>query len=394
MKSLILNIEEENLNFIVLILGIIADIASFIVVVGFLDGDYRDYIVLFILPFGILLRVLEKKVRWFKIHAKYIYMLCPCFATVTAVISNDGKYSAITQFYFMWLIMAVAYCDKNMVLFCSSATIATNIGALIFFPEPMLKIDNLTIWGYIFIIYLMETILAMIIANRMRNLIEQAAQIKMYEDELVYYEQLEKKDEKYSEVIHDLSHYFQAIGELAREGYCAPILKLTEELNLNLAQNERIIYINHKVVNAILSEKGREAFEKNINFDVYIEPGIEFGKTMDCDLVAIIGNLMDNALEAAGHCTGEKRKVALRMFMEKDGRVCVIKVINFFVQKPHIHKSGFLTSKTEKGLHGIGLRSVKNTAEKYSGYLQCLVDEECFTAILILPVQKNDAAPN
>lgn len=254
----------------------------------------------------------------------------------------------------------------------------------------MLKLDNLTIWFYIFIMYLMETFLAAIVANYMRSLIEQARQAKTYEDELSYLEQLEKKDEKHSEFVHNLSHYFKTIGELAREQHSEQILRLVEELNLNLLQNERTIYTNHKVTNAVLSEKAREAEEKNIHFDAYVEPGIQFGRVSDSDLVVMLGNLMDNAIEAAAGCMGEKRKIVLRIFMEKDGRVCVVKVVNYFPQKqkPLFYKNGFITSKKEKGLHGFGIKSTRNTAEKYGGYMQWLIEEECFFAIIILPVQK------
>lgn len=392
MKLNILNMEEEKINFVALVFGMLALLGSFIVVVGFLDGNLKDYIALAFLPFGVLLRILEQKIKWFKKYAKYVYMACPSFATVIVVVSNDGKYAAITQFYFMWLIIAVAYCDVKMVVFCSVTVIASNIGALILFPEAMLKLDNYTIWFYIFIIYLMETFLAVIIAKQMRSLIEQAALARQYEDELSYFEQLEKKEEKHREFLHNLSHYFKAIGELAREEQCGQILNLVEELNLSMMKNERIIYTSHKVVNAVLSEKTRMSLEKDIIFDAYVEPGVCFGKTADSDLVAMLGNLLDNAIEAAQHCIGEKRKVILRIFMEKEGHVCVMKLINCFAetQKPLRYKSGFLTYKNEKGLHGIGVKSVKKTAEKYGGYLQCLIEEESFTAILILPVQKSD----
>lgn len=350
MKSAILtvlNIEEERLNLIVLVFGIIADIASWAVVVGFLDGGMKDSIVLCAVPLGILLRILEKKVELVRKYAKYLYMLCPCFATVVVVVGNSGKYSAITQFYIMWMILAVAYCDVKMVYFYSATTIATNLGALIFFPEAMLKIDTFIIWFYILIIFSMEVILAAIIAGRLRGLIEQAGRSQKYEDELAYFEQLEKKEEKHSEMIHNLNHYFTAIGELAREEDNEQILKLTEELNQSILQNERIIYTSHKVANAILSEKAREAVEMGISFDIYVEPGVQFGRTSNSDLVAMLGNLAANALEAADRCSGDKRNVVLRIFMEKEGRVCVTKIVNYFDKKykPVPHKGGFVTSK-------------------------------------------------
>lgn len=382
----LLKIEEEHVNNIAFSFGALFSIVAFIVVVGFLDGAPRDSIVLGLLAVCFFIRFLEKRADWFKKYVKYAYMTIPFWGTCILIVSNDGKFAAATQVYFMWLILAVAYYEVSVVLFCSAVTIVSTVGAIIFFPEAMLKLDNLTIWFYIFVIYLMATLLAAIIAKRMRNLIEQTRQLRMYEGELSYLEQLEKQEEKHREFIHNINHYFMAIGELAREEHCEQIMSLIQELNLNLTQNERTIYTNHKVVNAVLSEKAREALENHIDFDIYVEAGIQFGETADSDLVAMLGNLLDNALEAVKHCTGEKRKIILRIFMEKEGRICVIKLVNYFTEKPLRQKNGFISSKRGNGLHGIGIKSVENTIKRYHGYLQCLVEDETFSAILILPV--------
>lgn len=388
MKLSILSVEEERINSIAFGFGVLSAIGAFIVVVGFLEGSPRDSIVLTVLIVGLLIRFFEKNVQGFKKYAKYAYMAMPFCATYVIVISNDGKFAAVTQFYFMWLMLSIAYYDVKVVLFCSGVTIISTAGAMIFFPDAMMQLDNLTIWFYIFTIYLMATILAAVIANRMRNLFEQAEQAKMYEMESIYLEQLEKKEEKHSEFIHNINHYFVAIGELAREEHCEQIMNLMQELKLNLTQNERIIYTNHKVVNAVLSDKVREAQENQIGFDIYVEPGIQFGEVTNGDLVVMLGNLLDNALGAAKLCEKEKRRIILRIFKEKDGRVCVVKLVNYFVKKPVRHKTGFISTKREKGRHGIGIKSVENVIKKYEGYLQCLVEEECFSAILIIPLRK------
>lgn len=392
-KHKVLNMEEERVNAIAFLFGVFVSVGAFIVVVGFLGGGVRDSIVLMILIKDILIRFLEKRVRRFQKYAKYAYMTLPFSATCVLIVSNDGKFAAVTQFYIMWLMLSVAYCDVALVLFCAAVTVVSTVGALIFFPEAMLLLDNLTIWFYIFTIYSMATLLAAIIAWRMRNLIQQARQAKMYETELVYLEQLQKKEEQHSEFIHNINHYFKAIGELAREEHCGQIMDLVEELNLNLMQNERIIYTSHRMVNAVLSGKAQEAAELGVRFDVYVEPNVHFGETAQSDLAAILGNLLDNALEATVDCRGEKRTITLKIFMENEGSVCVIKLMNYFVKKPVRYKAGFISTKKGHGQHGIGIRSVENTAKKYGGYLQCIVEEERFIAILILPVRNLQKLP-
>ena len=386
-KINILDLEEEKVNQMAFVFASLAALSAWAMVRGFLDGPSKDNFILIMPFFGILTQILVKKLKWLKKYVKYLYISLPFWSSIVLVIDGEGRFAAISQLYFMWLSLIIAYCDVKMVVLSAVSTVICTAGTIWLFPEAMLKIDNLTVWIYICVVYIMATVLAAIIAKRMRNLLEQARKLRSYEDELVYLEQLEKKEEKHSEFIHNVNHYFKAIGELAREEHCEQIMNLMEELNINLMQNERIIYTHHKMINAVVSEKMSEAVDLKLDFDAYVEPGVQFGEVSSSDWVVMLGNLLDNAFEAGKQCEGEKRKIVLRIFMEKDGNVCVVKLKNHFVRKPRRHKSAFISTKKEKGLHGIGIKSVENTIEKYNGYLQSLVEDETFTSILILPVK-------
>ena len=61
-----------------------------------------------------------------------------------------------------------------------------------------------------------------------------------------------------------MNHYFVAIGELAREDCSERIVNLVQELNGKILQNEQMVYTNHRVLNAILSQKSSEAEEMQI----------------------------------------------------------------------------------------------------------------------------------
>ena len=113
---------------------------------------------------------------------------------------------------------------------------------------------------------------------------------------------------------------------MAREENCENIVKLVEELNGNLRKSERIIYSKYKVLNAILAEKVNEAKEHNIKLEVYVEPLINLDGIKDGDLVSMMGNLLDNALEAAMQCEEGKRKIYLWI-----GRIIYLVSSNRFI---------------------------------------------------------------
>ena len=92
------------------------------------------------------IRLLEKKALWFKKYAKYAYMTLPIWCTAALVIDNEGKFAAVTQAYFFYLALSIAYCDVKMVFCCAGTTIFSTVGALVCFPEAMFKLDTPIIW--------------------------------------------------------------------------------------------------------------------------------------------------------------------------------------------------------------------------------------------------------
>lgn len=386
MKIDILNMEEEQVNTITFFAGLFIPITGYLFVKIFLQGTTRDAVALIMAVFSILVRIFQKKLGS---AAKYAYMFMPLVGAFVILISGDGKFGAMTHMYFLWLLLAIAYYDVSVVLVCGGVTLISNFVFMLIDKEPFLKMHNLTVWVYIGMVYVIFVVLAAIIARRTYSLFEMEQQMKNYENDLLYMSELEKKDEKHSEFIHNMIHYLTAIGELAKNQHYDRILSILRDLNVKMGNDSRIIYTNYKVVNAILSQKKRESEEYGVMLEVYVEPGIQFGQVSDGDLVAMLGNLLDNAFQAAAKCQEDSRKVVINIYLENGGRISVIKVTNYYTEQLVVNKFGFASTKKDKGIHGIGLKSVKKTAERYGGYLECFTKEQIFTAILILPTAVN-----
>lgn len=384
MKANILKIEENQMNFVMFLAGIFVPIVACIFVILFLGGTLIDTIVLIMTAASILIRIFERK---FGKLAKYLYVcIMPIGGVFVIIIANDGKYIAMTQAYLLWLLLSIAYYNVKVVKVCVAVTLISNIGAMCFFPSSYLKMHNFPVWCFILLVYLIAVIMAIVITTKTEELFEKEELLKSYEREVAYYEDLQKKDLKYSEFIHNINHYFMAIGELVKQGNYNYILNILEDLNVEMQDNESMIYTNYKVLNAVLSKKKNEAEEKDIIFDAYVEPGVKLNAITDSDLVAMLANLLDNAIRAVSQCLVEEKKIITRIYMEQKGRICVIKMENPYEGEIIQGKKGFISTKKEDGVHGIGIKSIGNTAEKYNGYLECFTEQNKFTAILILPV--------
>lgn len=189
----------------------------------------------------------------------------------------------------------------------------------------------------------------------------------------------------YNEIVHNTSHYLKVIGQLAYERKNDEICKLVDKLNGKLNREEICEYSNNKMLNIILSEYSVKAESAGVVFDVYVEPGCALNHVQDVDLITMIGNLLDNAILAASKKEKDS-SVIVRIFMQKDGKLCVIKVVNDFVEKLKEVKGKLISTKKEAGVHGIGLLSISKIAEQYNGYLECYIIDEKFNAVVVLAV--------
>lgn len=194
--------------------------------------------------------------------------------------------------------------------------------------------------------------------------------------------------EQHQMLVHDVGNYLKVLEELVKSNQVERAYDILKELNSRLGNRTLTAYSNHAVLNMLLSEKKEYASEFGVHFDVYVEPNILIESVSDTDMIAMLGNLIDNGVRAAADSDGEK-KVKVRIFMQNDMQVLVIKVVNDYQEKPMLEDNRFVSTKTDEGIHGLGIRSVEKAAKQYGGYLECFVKEEEkeFQAILVLPIE-------
>ena len=138
---------------------------------------------------------------------------------------------------------------------------------------------------------------------------------------------------------------------------------------------------NNVIVNAVLNTKYREAQEAGIIFALRINDLSGLGMK-DEDVVTVLCNLLDNAIEACRECDG-KKIIKLKFVIED--RMVKIGVRNTF-QTPVVYEHGEIkTTKTfQKEEHGTGIKNIIEVIEKYGGsYVINNKDGEFYFSIVI-----------
>lgn len=182
-------------------------------------------------------------------------------------------------------------------------------------------------------------------------------------------------------MLHDYSNQLGCIQGLIKEGKVAEAGTYVEKLNQTLVDGRDVIDVNQSVINIILNQKYRQArcrgigivFQVNDLADIWLE---------EQDIVILLSNLLDNAIEA---CEKLPDKKIIRFKMIREDHQLVISIHNPVFGMPKIKNNQLLTNKKETKSHGFGLKNVQTVINRYEGMGTYRLEDGWFYYTAIFP---------
>lgn len=181
---------------------------------------------------------------------------------------------------------------------------------------------------------------------------------------------------------HEYKNQMLCIDSLAENGEYDKLKSYVKSITGNLNRELDMIDTNNKIVNAVLNAKYQEAVDNNILMVFKINDLSEISIS-DEDIVQVLSNLLDNAIEAAMQCDINHRLIKLKFTCE-DAHT-ILSVSNTYKYQPEITEDGYMTTKTQdKEEHGFGLRNVMAVLDKYNArhVIRCERGEFFFAMML------------
>ena len=195
-----------------------------------------------------------------------------------------------------------------------------------------------------------------------------------------HYQRIEEINQEYAKYAHEIRKAARTVQQLAEQGENREISQIAVQLQKSGAAFSNKIYCSDVLVNAILLERHKIAEQRNVEFSVQIQPGIDYSFIDELDRIILFGNLFDNAIEAAS----KTKKGYMRIDIYMGNQTLIIcRVENNFTMLPKKKGFEYLSTKKEKG-HGYGIKNVKEVAEKYGGILNLEEEQPRFVAVLVL----------
>ncbi len=219
------------------------------------------------------------------------------------------------------------------------------------------------------------------LAENYNNKLELA---RVEQEKVAYYNQcaaVMKSQEMLRQFRHDMNNQLEMIGVLADNGNTSEIKKQIHDL---IAESGTFDILTENItVDGILNYKLNKL--KTLNAEIKTDLEIPRQKFMNTrDFTVILGNLLDNVIDALPQLeNGRYCFVGL-----KYDRGCLIIHIKNTFKNTITHKDGrIISSKPDSEQHGIGLRSVSDVVDKYSGHLDISHKDHlfCVKIILFLP---------
>ena len=178
------------------------------------------------------------------------------------------------------------------------------------------------------------------------------------------YTQLLESNKEIKAIRHDYNNITTGlISEIEKGNYD---VALDELYKLKRSFNESTLLSNNiGIVHLLVNQKKTLASESDITIDFEYHDLCKI-KISDIDLAIILGNALDNAIEASRLLPlGIERKIYLNIKMHNNNISVLIK--NNVVE--NVDVNNLTTTKKSKNMHGFGIESMRQLVEKYRGEL-------------------------
>lgn len=209
-------------------------------------------------------------------------------------------------------------------------------------------------------------------------------QIKRFQDELVnrHYDEVEVMYRKMRGWRHDYHNHIQVLkAHMELEQY-QQAQEYLQMLDRDLSSVDTVLKTGNIMVDAILNSKLTLIQERHILVDATAIVPRDIAIS-GIDLSVLIGNLLDNAMEACMEITEEQERF-IRIYIDIIKKQLYISITNSMVGRGRRYGNFFLSKK--EGHHGFGLIRIDEIVAKYHGYINRQTEQGVFATEVMLPL--------
>lgn len=183
-----------------------------------------------------------------------------------------------------------------------------------------------------------------------------------------------------SRKLHDMKYHYLLIEKYLKNNEINDALNYIHSMIKEIDCLQKNHYSGINEIDCLLSNK--ITYAKKFNIQIILNLNVLFNPIKDYEICILLGNLLDNAIEAVQSLENTQKKIYLNMRTENS--MFILKITNPYKGARNISDGHYLTTKSDKTIHGFGLDSVKNILNSYGGKLEIVDDGNTFCVMAII----------
>lgn len=180
---------------------------------------------------------------------------------------------------------------------------------------------------------------------------------------------------KSRQAVHDMKNHVLLLQKLEKEKKWGELHDYLQQIGENIIRDTGEVLTGIEDVDFLLNQKIAAAEKKNIKIGWDIPLIKEFSLPTE-KMIALLGNLMDNAIEACERMKGKDKWI--KIYMKSSYQLLFIKIENSMEGEVKKQGDHFLSVKSKNDFHGYGLKSVHYIVSQYGGDITCQTQEGIF----------------
>lgn len=197
------------------------------------------------------------------------------------------------------------------------------------------------------------------------------------------FKRIEESYNRTRELRHDLKNHIFTLKGIAENGSKEELLDYLEKMTDAVEEATYISMSKNTAVDAVLNEKLIYAQRNQISTQFDIN-SLEKTSVSSMDICTVLSNALDNAVEACLKIEDVKERYIDLKINDSDGEM-IISVKNPSLYAPKRRAGAYISAKKDKEHHGLGLKSIKRTVDKYSGDMLVKYENGVFALVISLP---------
>lgn len=182
--------------------------------------------------------------------------------------------------------------------------------------------------------------------------------------EHVAYQSLQDRIEETRRMRHDLRHHIHTVSYYLEEKQYDKLQQYVNEYRSSIPDGDRIRFCENRIINNILFYFASQAQKEQIDFSVQVAFP-EVVSLGDHEISVLLGNLLENALEACMEQEQSDRRIIVKG--KGDGHFLLFTIDNTCENQIKRNKKGELLTTKPHG-NGIGVSSAQKIVERYHGF--------------------------